>query len=63
VNLLNFGLQFDMSEPNVWDLVPDIHLSEYGVHVKQWPWFAHPNDWTYTGLNWQTVEGGFVYYA
>lgn len=61
-SLVHFGMKFEeLFEPNIWDVVPDVHLSSYAVHVRAWPWFAHPNDWSYSGLCWSIVDGGAIY--
>ena len=60
-SLVHFGMEFEQIEPSIWDVIPDIHLSNYAVHVKQWPWFAHPTDWNYSGLCWMIVDGGTIY--
>lgn len=51
----------DVLEPDVWDVVPEVHLSSYAVHVKCMPWFAHPKDQNFSGLNWEIVEDGCIY--
>ncbi len=61
MNLLSFGMVFEeVLEPNVWDVIPEIHLSDYAAHVKQMPWFAHVSDTAYQGLNWEIVSGGLI---
>ncbi len=60
MNLIYFGLEFEFEEPNVWDVVPNLHLSTYAVHCFADPWFAHSSDENYSGLNWQVFEGGCI---
>ena len=56
MNLLTFGMVFEeVIEPNVWDVVPEIHYSHMGAHVKQYPVF-----FSQLGFYWECLEGGHV---
>ena len=61
MKLSHFGFIFFDDEPNPWDVIPEIHLSSNGCHVRQWPWFASPGDQSYTGLNYEIVPHGYIY--
>lgn len=61
MTLMQFGMRFENDfEPNVWDVIPEVHISDYGLHYKCMPWFARKSDTHYQGLNWEIVTGGFI---
>lgn len=60
MTLIQWGLEFEgISEPDLWDVVPGVGLSDHGAHVYGIPFFdTHPS---FIGtINWQIVDGGYV---
>lgn len=62
MTLVQWGMRFERrwhEEPDLWDVVPGVGLSDHGAHIYGIPFFdSHPS---FVGkINWKVVEGGYV---